>query len=46
MAWRRWSGCFGEDYDVDGERLHEELVTLLGQLEEERLVIARATATP
>jgi hypothetical protein len=36
----------GEDYDVDGGRLHDELVTLLAQLEEERLVIPRATAKP
>ena len=35
-----------EDYDVDSERLHHELVTLLGQLEGEQLVIASATATP
>ena len=33
----------GDDYDVDGERLHQERVTLLGQLEEERLGVARAT---
>lgn len=34
------------DYDVDDERLHEELVTLLGQLQKENLVVARTTATP
>jgi hypothetical protein len=35
-----------EDYEVDDERLHEDVVTLLRELEEERLVVVRTTATP